>query len=292
MLIKRARARLSATAVLVALSFGLTSNAVAVQPVGGTEDGDGVVGTVVVEEPGASEADNDGSSGDGSDGGSGGGEWVPGEDERCAGRTPTNPIPVGPPEFPRDGGFGPNCWIPSGEEGSPGISIPDAAYRYVVEIEFQPPEIGMAPQVNPEWGHRRTYVGLPVWLWVANPTSMTWGPYHSSHDLGGIVFTFDAQVDRIVWDMGDGTTVTCGLGTAYVTTYGNTDSPGCGHRYETTSADQPNGKYPVSATSYWNVNWSAGGQSGTIPLQLTSSTEVEVRELQSVNVPPGAVDGG
>lgn len=168
---------------------------------------------------------------------------------------------------------------------APVIDYPGLAYQAFVQIKFEPPAIGMAPKVNPEWGHRRTYVGLPVWMWVDSPSALSWGPYNSTHDLAGVTFTFAAQVDRIVWDMGDGTTVTCGLGDIYTPAYGNVKSPTCGHVYQHVSEDQPGGMYAVSATAYWNVDWTAGGQSGTIPLELTSTTEVEVRQLQSVNVP-------
>lgn len=181
--------------------------------------------------------------------------------------------------------------------GGPSGPTPDQVRTWAWELtqsfELQPISIGMAPRVNPDWGHRRTYIGVPVWLWVDSPTNVTWGPFERTMDFRTVSYRFDAQVDRIVWDLGDGTSVTCGLGQAYDTTMGVVDSPGCGDRYEHTSAGQPGGKYPVTATSYWNVTWSGAGQSGSFDLEFTSSTEVEVLELQSVNVsgPPGPNGG-
>lgn len=186
-------------------------------------------------------------------------------------------------------------WHPATNQpiGGPSGPTPEQvatwAWEAAQRFELAPISIGMAPKSNPDWGHRRTYIGVPVWLWVDAPSDVTWGPFERAMDLRTVHFSFQGQVDRVVWDLGDGTKVTCGLGQAYVASYGITDSPSCGHRYEQTSLSQPSGKYPVTATSYWNVVWSGAGQSGSFDLEFTTSTEVEVLELQSVNVtgPPG-----
>ena len=36
------------------------------------------------------------------------------------------------------------------------------------------------------------------------------------------------------------------------------------------STDQPDGAYQVTATSHWVVEWTGGGQSGTIEFDLTT----------------------
>ena len=190
---------------------------------------------------------------------------------------------LGPPQFryvsvvQSDGGGG-------GTVAAPSITPGQAAWQIARSIQFEPISIGMAPHVNPDLGHRRTYVGVPVWLWVADPTDLSFGTYRVSETHGGITISLTARVDRVEWDMGDGTTVTCGAGQAYVTSLGVTDSPTCGHRYAHTSKHEPGGMYTVTATSYWVVDWSGGGTSGTLRFELDASTQVEVRELQSVNV--------
>ena len=74
--------------------------------------------------------------------------------------------------------------------------------------------------------------------------------------------------------------------------YGLTDSPTCGYRYERTSEDQPGDRYTVTAVSMWAVTWtSATGASGTVNLELTSSEQLEINELQSVIVKNPANDG-
>ena len=170
----------------------------------------------------------------------------------------------------------------------PGISLTpgQAAARIVQTMTFEGINIGMAPEVNPEWGHRRSYVGVPVWLWAANQTERNWGPYVVTASLGGQSITVEANVTSVLWNMGDGGTVACTGGTPYNAGYGFADSPTCGYRYQKMSKNQPGNRWTVTATSQWAVNWTGGGQSGTIPMTATSTENLEVRELQTVNVTP------
>lgn len=125
---------------------------------------------------------------------------------------------------------------------------------------------------------------MPAWMWIADPGESTTGPITRSATGGGITVTATARLDRVVWSMGDGATVTCtgsaAEGTAYHVSYGTVSSPTCGHTYTTMSDDQPGDAYTVTATSYWTVTWAGGGASGTIPLTLTRSTQVRIGELQ------------
>lgn len=167
----------------------------------------------------------------------------------------------------------------------PTMTPEQAAWEITRSIQFAAIEIGMAPEVFPEWGHRRTYVGLPVWMWAADRTSLNYGPHSVTESVGGLVMSLTATVDRVEWDMGDGTVVSCGPGHVYVASYGMVPSPSCGHEYSRTSRSQPGGMYTVTATSYWVVTWSSGGQSGTLRFEMSATTQVEVLELQAVNVP-------
>ena len=61
------------------------------------------------------------------------------------------------------------------------------------------------------------------------------------------------------------------------------DSPDCGHRYARTSAGKPNNAYPISAMSYWVVDWTGpGGSSGRITLDLISRRNIVVGKLQAL----------
>ncbi|WP_461109539.1 hypothetical protein [Tessaracoccus terricola] len=101
-----------------------------------------------------------------------------------------------------------------------------------------------------------------------------------SASAGGYTVSATAQVTQVVWDMGNGDTVSCGAGTPYpATVEEDPPSPDCGYVYTR------DGHYTISATSYWEVAWSGIGQSGVIPLELTTNEQLSVAEIQVVNVP-------
>ena len=118
-------------------------------------------------------------------------------------------------------------------------------------------------------------VGMPSWMWVQDPGQSTWGPVTRSASAGGFTVTATARVDRVVWAMGDGATVTCnGPGTVYQDSFGRKSGPTCGHTYTR------QGTHRVSATSYWTVRWAGVGQSGTIPVDFTQETTITMGEAQ------------
>ena len=61
-------------------------------------------------------------------------------------------------------------------------------------------------------------------------------------------------------------------------------SPTCGYRYTVPSATtaNPNGRYTVTATTYWRVEWSGGGQSGVLTPTSQSQTSVRIGEIPVV----------
>lgn len=168
----------------------------------------------------------------------------------------------------------------------PGIitySPAQAAQELIASFELTGIEVGLAP--NPNVPGSRTYVGVPIWMWASNPTETNFGPYERTETRGGVSVTASASVSSVLWNMGDGTTVTCGSGgTPYNANLGFTTSPTCGHLYAQTSAGQPGGRYPITATSQWTVTWNAAGQTGSQNVTTVSESSIEVRELQSVNV--------
>lgn len=126
--------------------------------------------------------------------------------------------------------------------------------------------------------------GLPMWMWV-NESPTTFGPNTASASLAGVTVTAKAKVTKVDWKMGDGSTVTCqGPGTAYQASYGKQESPTCGHTYTSTSAPQPGGRYTVTATSTWTVDWqvNGGGETGQLTAIRQSQEQVAIGELQVV----------
>lgn len=150
-----------------------------------------------------------------------------------------------------------------------GRATPEQVARSLLaRVELKPISIGLVPK-DPD---AMTVVGLPVWLWVDEPSRTTWGP--ATIAAGGVSLT--ATVESVTWEMGDGTTLTCGKGTAWKRGMGADPSPTCGHTY----VEQ--GRYTIRARSHWVARWSGYGQSGTIPVTLSTTRQLDVGEIQVI----------
>lgn len=204
--------------------------------------------------------------------------------------------------------LGPGCvgvtfWSNTPPPGINRYTPAQAAAALAKTFVLTPITIGMAPadKVHTDdpvgtVAYRRTWVGIPVWLWVGSPSPTSWGPYSKTATLGGVTVTATAVVSGVTWSSGDGQTVNCGAGTAFnenaMRNELATDSPTCGFRFQHTSASQPGGLDTVTATSHWVVNWAGAGTNGTIAEpDLTTSAQVRVGELQSVNTNLASIDG-
>jgi hypothetical protein len=172
-------------------------------------------------------------------------------------------------------------WFWAGTQPAGPAAPPDPgalAQQIVESMRFRAIDIGIVPEPGPS---SVGLIGMPAWMWVKQPSASTWGPISESASAGGITVGVTAKVDRVEWDMGDGTVVTCTTpGTPYADHYGKSASPDCGHHYTQTSVDQPENAYTVSATSFWEIEWSGAGQTGTIPMDLTRSTQIRIGEMQ------------
>ena len=142
------------------------------------------------------------------------------------------------------------------------------ARSLLAQVELKPISIGLVPK-DPD---AMTVVGLPVWLWVDEPTRTTWGP--ATIAAGGVSLT--ATVESVTWEMGDGTTLKCGKGTEWKRGKGAEPSPTCGHTYE------KQGSYTIRARSHWVARWSGYGQSGTIPVTSSTTRQLDVGEIQVI----------
>ena len=219
------------------------------------------------------------------------------------------------PQRPAPNGKSPNVgayyycapYVPPGETSNaflvsawqdappPGISRytpAQAAGMLVRTFTLEPITIGMAPESKVHSddpigtaAYRRTWVGIPVWLWVDGTSESTWGPLSRTATYGGVTVTATAGVRSLTWSSGDGQTINCGVGTPFnaaaMADQLAVDSPTCGFRYQRTSGS---GTFTVSASTSWVVEWTGGGESGNIAMPMTTSTaQVRVGELQSVN---------
>jgi hypothetical protein len=153
----------------------------------------------------------------------------------------------------------------------------ELAQEALAKIRLLGAAIGTAPDAD-----GAGLVGLPVWLWTAM-TPNTWGPISSSASAGGLTVTITGRATRIVWSMGDGSTVNCdNPGTPYEAKFADQPSPTCGHVYRQSSRTRPGAVYRISAVTHWRVDWAGGGQSGVIDTTRQSGATVAIEELQVV----------
>ncbi|MHA4818802.1 ATP/GTP-binding protein [Streptomyces aculeolatus] len=176
-------------------------------------------------------------------------------------------------------------WLPDapGGGGGPQVDPAQLAQEALDDMTLEGAEIGVAPDPDGEG-----LVGMPVWVWTERgPT--TWGPNTASASAGGITVTVTANVSKIRWEMGDGTSVTCSVpGKPYKESYGmRAPAQGRGEcgtdGYELPSSEQSDGTYTVTATSTWDINWTGGGQSGEFTETRSSQVEITVVESQVLN---------
>jgi hypothetical protein len=178
-------------------------------------------------------------------------------------------IPLGPPSFAVV------FWL-----DQPPAQIDPGALARQILARIQLARVGIG--ITPEPG-RTGVLGLPTYLWVNNPGPHTLGPITDSATEGGVTVTLTARVRRVVWNLGDGTSITCtGAGTPYRDEFGARPSPTCGHTYKHPSTELPGGIYHVTATAVWDVAWTGGGQSGQIPFEVASQTSIRIGEVQAV----------
>ncbi|MFC5805311.1 ATP/GTP-binding protein [Streptomyces formicae] len=142
------------------------------------------------------------------------------------------------------------------------------------------PAIGITPKPG-----GKGVVGMPVYLWTGTGPE-TYGPNTASASAGAVTVTATAKVSKIVWQMGDGNTVTCTTaGTPYKAEFGKKPSPDCGHRYSVPSSTTASGKFHVTATSTWSIDWqvTGGGQTGQLTEVRDSAVDITVAEVQVLN---------
>lgn len=182
-----------------------------------------------------------------------------------------------------DGGMGPavnsSNTADAPDDDPPPPSPEELAQEAYSKMKLKGPVVQTAPGDG-----KLALVKMPVWLWLPTQKNNL-GPKTTSASAGDVTVTAKATVAKVKYDMGDGSTITCdGPGTPYEPRYGDKASPDCGHRYQSTSANQPGGHFTIKATAVWSVNWKGGGTSGSFDVTPSGgSTTLRVGELQVVN---------
>jgi hypothetical protein len=102
-----------------------------------------------------------------------------------------------------------------------------------------------------------------------------------------VTATVTATPNRVVWDMGDGHSVTCtGPGAPYDSGRpADEQDTDCSYTYERTSAGQPGDRFHGTATVYWTIaftsNVGAGGALGEV--SQSSNFTLRVAQAQALN---------
>jgi hypothetical protein len=190
------------------------------------------------------------------------GEWVFPE---CSGPGDVDPMPP--------------VWVTDAAPAAATVAVNPAvvAEQAVEQLGLGSPSIEMAPPSG-----SAQLVGVATWLWI-DPGA--WQDKTATASAGTVTATATATPTRVVWDMGDGHTLTCdGPGTPYTAADGNGSSD-CSYMWPAA------GSYTVTATVYWSVTWTAAGAAGGGNLGAQAGppaqVQVTVTESQAINTPSG-----
>jgi hypothetical protein len=153
--------------------------------------------------------------------------------------------------------------------------------RAVEELDLAKPRIALSAR-------GQGFVGVPVWLWLADGQAAT-SPASATAAVGAAAVTATARLVSVEWALGPpGARVTCaGPGTPWTGQSG--PSPDCGYTYQLRSLPERTGgtgRWPITATAHWQIDWqgtSAGAPvAGQQALALPASTALAVAELQAL----------
>jgi hypothetical protein len=164
------------------------------------------------------------------------------------------------------------------DAASPGPDLAAMARQAYDEV----PLVFPTPSTSPGIGVDQI-TGLPTWLWI-DPRG--WAELSARAEIPGFWVEVSASPRQVVWDMGDGETVTCdGPGTPYDQSRPDDEqSTTCSHVYQVVSSDESDGRYAASVTVVWSVGWRAStGATGVLAdASRTTSFAMTVTERQAV----------
>ncbi|MEU6858532.1 hypothetical protein AB0B28_06640 [Glycomyces sp. NPDC046736] len=162
-------------------------------------------------------------------------------------------------------------WLELGADGQLQIRAEVLAQRAIDRLHLPQPVMDTSPE-------SKQLVHLPIWLAV---TEASWEVQSATASVPGLTVTATATPVLASWSMGNGDSRKCtGPGTVWTPAAGETDSsPDCGYLYEqVTEADAE-----VTVTVTWEIRWSGGGESGSVPdMTTTAQTTWPVIESQSL----------
>lgn len=145
-------------------------------------------------------------------------------------------------------------WTAPGEE--PGPPTPEQlATTALDQLPLAQAEVHTAPAPP-----AATYVGVENWLWVPEDQ---WRTLTKSVNAGATTVTVTAAPSQIVWDLGPASITCYGPGKSWEQGMSDAATTTCGYTYETSSVDQPDGSFAISATIRYQVTWTCAGACST-----------------------------
>lgn len=176
----------------------------------------------------------------------------------------------------------PIWWVGPGKEPAPPVADPAVLAQEALELlRLETAGVNTAP-TPPDM----TYVNLETWLWIAKAQ---WQPLSKSVSAGATTVTVTAGPDHVLWDTGDGSSMTCeSPGVAWEDWMTSSATTDCQYVY--TTLPPPDSAFPVSATIVYSVDWTCTGvcirDTGTLGEVdgVTGTQNLRVGERQSVVV--------
>lgn len=169
-------------------------------------------------------------------------------------------------------------WRATAPPGFGGLPSPaELAARAINQLPIRGPVITTAPDAAGSG-----LVGLPVWIWTP-AFEATWGPSSRTASVPGLSVTATAKATKIVYQMGNGDSITCTApGTPYHPSFGRAKSPDCGYNGYAKPSSTVGGRYTITGTTTWQINWAGGGETGDVTVTRTSTATIDIDELQVI----------
>ncbi|MFC2660824.1 hypothetical protein [Actinomyces sp. oral taxon 448] len=175
----------------------------------------------------------------------------------------------------------PAVWVPDGEDPpAPEIDGETLAQAAWDAVDIPTPSIGTNPALGDSGA---TVVGLDTWVWADGDTPAT---VTATATAGPVTATVTATASGLSLSAPDSTPHCSGFGTPWQPgmVEGSSD---CTIVFGRASAHRASQTTPLRTSATYDVSYTAtDGSSGALdPVTVTSTTELPVTEIQTVNVP-------
>ena len=175
----------------------------------------------------------------------------------------------------------PAVWVPDGEElPAPEVDGETLAQAAWDAVDIPTPSIGTNPALGDSGA---TVVGLDTWVWADGDTPAT---VTATATAGPVTATVTATASGLSLSAPDSTPHCSGFGTPWQPGMAEGSSD-CTIVFGRASAHRASQTTPLRTSATYDVSYTAtDGSSGALdPVTVTSTTELPVTEIQTVNVP-------